>query len=168
MKSEAKNELQTILGDYDEKLAETERAEAAKQAAREAFPARFAELRKEVLEPALKEVADMLNERGHDASVREQDESSSAVGGFKPAAISLRIVPKPFARRSVETNPITIEVTFSANRGEQKVVVSSNNTMTNHAGAMGKRGEYGVDAVTADVVAGHLIQTLSDAFGGKK
>jgi hypothetical protein len=168
MKDEAKSQLKKIVGDYDEKLAEAERVDAARRTALAAFPGRFVTLKKETIWPAIQEIADMLNERGHAASVREQEDSSSAEGGVKSAAISLRIVPKPFAQKATEANAITIEITFSANRSERKVAVSSTNTMINHGGTVGKRGEYEVDAVTAEVVTTHIIQTLSEAFGGPK
>ena len=168
MKDEAKSQLKKIIGDYDERLAETERADQAKRAAQAAFPARFVTLKTEVIQPAVQEIADMLNERGHVASVREQEDSSTAEGGVKSAAISLRVVPKPFAVKAAEANAIAIEITFSANRAERKVVVSSTNTMINHGGTVGKRGAYEVDAVTAEVVTTHVIQTLSEAFGGPK
>jgi hypothetical protein len=168
MKDEAKSQLKKIIGDYDEKLAQVERVDAANRAAHAAFPGRFATLRAETIQPALQEIADLLNERGHAASVREQEDSSSAVGGVKSAAISLRVVPKPFAHKSAENNPVVIEVTFSANRSERKVAVSSTNTMMSHAGTVGKRGEYEIEAVTADVVTSHVIQTLTEAFGGPR
>ena len=166
MKNEAKTQLRKIIADYDEKLAEAERAEAAKRAAHAAFPERFATLRTETIRPAIQEIADLLNERGHKASVHEQEEASSAEGGVKSAAVSLRVVPKPFTHKVSETS--AIEITFSANRSERKVAVSSSNTMMSPGGSVGKRGEYEVDAVTADVVASHAIQTLSEAFGGKR
>jgi len=142
--------------------------EAAKRAADAAFPERFLAYKTGTIRPALQEVADMLNERGHVATVREQEESSSTGGGVKSAAVSLRIVPKAFARRSTEPNPIAVEVTFSANRSERKVTVSSANTMAGHSGSIGKRGEYEIDAVTADVVANHVIETLKEAFAGSR
>jgi hypothetical protein len=168
MKDEAKNQLRRILGDYDEKLAETERADAASRAAHAAFPERFATLRADTIRPALEEIVELLNKRGHDASVREQEESSSAEGGVKSAAVSLRVVPKPFAHKSTEPSPIAIEVAFSANRREQKVAVSSTNTMVNQGGTVGKRAEYEIDGVTADVVASHAIQTLTEALAGTR
>jgi hypothetical protein len=168
VKDEAKNQLKKIIGDYDDKLAEAERVDAANRAAHAAFPGRFVTLKAETIQPAIQEIADILNERGHKASVREQEESSSTEGGVKSAAISLRIVPKPFAQRPAETNPITIEITFSANRTERKVAVSSTNTMLNQGGSVGKRGEYEIDGLTADVVASHIIQTLSEAFRGTR
>jgi hypothetical protein len=165
MRDEAKNQLKQIIGEYDVKLADAERADAAKRAADAAFPERFATFKTKTIRPALEEIVEMLNERGHEASVREQEESSSAAGGVKSAAISLRIVPRPFAHKSTEPNSVNIEITFSANRGERKVSVSSINTITGHGGSVGKRGEYDIDVVTADVVANHVIQTLKEAFG---
>ena len=166
MNDEAKSMLQKIIGEYDIKLTEAERLNAAKRAADAAFPEGFLAFKTATIRPTLQEIADMLNQRGHDASVREQDESSTAGGGVKSAAISLRVVPKPFAHKGAETNPVAIEVMFSANRAERKVTVSSTNTTSNHRGSVGKRGEYVIEAVTPDVVANHVIQTLKDAFGG--
>jgi len=168
MKDEAKKQLTKLIGDYDEKLAETAKVEAATKAAQAAFPTRFLALESETIRPLLQEIADLLKERGHEAAVREQDESSSTAGGVKSAAISLRVVPKPFAGNPVESNPVAIEIAFSANRAERKVTVSSTNTMMNHGGRIGKRGEYELDAVTSDVVANHVIQTLTEAFGGAR
>jgi hypothetical protein len=168
MKNEAKSQLAKIIVDYDEKLSLSERIDAANRAADASFPDRFLTFKVETIRPALEEVAVMLNERGHEASVREQDASSSAVGGVKFAAVSLRIVPKPFAHKSTETSLIAIEIMFSANRSARKVVVSSTNSMIGHGGSVGKRGEYEIDAVTSDLVAEHVIQTLSDAFGGPR
>jgi hypothetical protein len=168
MRDEAKSQLKKIIQDYDMKLAEVERIDAAKRAADAAFPERFVAFKMETIRPALQEIVDMLNERGHAASVREQEESSSTAGGVKSAAISLRVVPKPFAHKSLEPNPTTIEVTFSANRSERKVIVASTNTMIGHGGSVGKRGEYEMDAMTADIVANHVIQTLNEAFGGSQ
>jgi hypothetical protein len=168
MKVEAKSELKKIIGDYDDKLAEAERVGAAKRAEDAAFPERFVSLRTGVIKPTAQEIADMLNERGHSASVREQDESPTIEGRVKHAAVSLHIVPKPFAHKAAEGNASSIEVTFSANRNERKVTVSSTNTMLNHGGTVGKLGEYEIDAVTADIVAQHVIQTLNDAFRGAR
>jgi hypothetical protein len=168
MNTEAKRLLTKIIGDYDEKLAETERVNAAKRAAQASFPGRFVTLKTEIIRPAIQEIVDMLNERGHEASVREQEDSSNAEGGVKSAGVSLRVVPKPFVQKAGESNPIAIEITFSANRAERKVAVSSTNSMINHGGTVGKRGEYEIDAVTADVVTTHVIQTLQEAFGGTR
>jgi hypothetical protein len=165
MKADAKQRLDQILGGYDEKLAETARVEAAKRAAQAAFPERFVTLKTQIIRPCIQEIADVLNERGHEAAVRDQEESSSSAEGVKSAAISLRVVPKPFAHGTRDANPVAIEISFSANRNERKVVVSCTNTMMNHLGRIGKRGEYEVDAVTAEVVAGQVIETLGEAFG---
>jgi len=164
MKSEAKNQLEEILGKYDARLLEEERAVAAMRAAEAAFPARFATLSAETLRPALQELVDLLSAHGHVAMLIEREESSTTVGGFAHAAISLRINPKPFAHKSPETNKTFIEVTFSANRRERKVTVSSTSTTINSSGAVGKRGEYQIEAMSRDTVAEEVIRTLQEAL----
>jgi hypothetical protein len=164
MKSDAKVQLTKILGTYDHKLAEQERTEAAKRAADAAFPSQFASLKSETIRPAIQELVDVLSGHGHEATVREQEESSSTAGGVSYAAISLRVNPKPFAHRAAEMNKSFIEVTFSANRNERKITVSSANTMLTSNGSLGKRGEYDIDAVTAEIVTDHVLQTLKEAL----
>lgn len=168
MKDEAKTQLAKILGDYDAKLTEAERVAQANRAADASFPERFLASTTKVMRPALQEIATMLCDSGHEATVEVQEESSSAVGGVKASAISLRLIPKPFAHKSTETSPTRIEVMFSASRAERKVIVSSTNTMISHGGSVGKRGAYELDAVTAEVVTTHVIQTLGDAFVGSR
>jgi hypothetical protein len=165
MKDDAKKQLSQILGVYEEKLAEAERRAKLERAALESFPARFATLRTETIRPALQEFADVLAASGHEAAVLEQEESSSSVGGVKRAEISLRVTPKPFAHKSTtETKRSFVEVAFSANRSERKITVASTSTLLNSGASLGKRGEYEIDAVTADVVAAHVVQTLAEAL----
>jgi hypothetical protein len=164
MKSEAKNQLEEVLGAYDARHIEEERATAAKRAADAAFPTRFATLRAETLRPAIQEVIDLLIVHGHAATAIEQEESSTTTGGFSHAAITLRISPKSFAHKGPETNKPFIEIMFSANRSERKITVSSTNTTINSNGNVGKRGEYEIDTMTADVVAEQVIRTLQEAL----
>lgn len=168
MKDDAKSQLKKLLATYDERLAEVERVAAAKRAADAAFPARFATLTTETIRPALQEFAVVLNDRGHVAAVREQEESSSTAGGVSLATISLRIVPKGPAPKASETSKSFVEISFMANRTERRITVSSTNTMFTSGGNVGKRGDYEVDAVTADVVVGHVLQTLEEAFAGTR
>jgi hypothetical protein len=169
MKDQAKKQLDAILGAYDAKLAEVARVDEAKRAAQAAFPARFATARTETIRPAIQEFADALNALGHEATANEQEESSSTAGGVTSASVSLKIIPKPHARKPADANKKSfIEITFAANRAERKVVVSSTNTLINSSGSLGKRGEYEVDEVTGDVVAHHVLQALQEAFAGTR
>jgi hypothetical protein len=164
MNSDAKNQLNNILRTYDAKLAEQERLEATKRAADAAFPVRFAALKSETIRPMIQEFVDVLSAHGHEATAREQEESSSTAGGVSYAAISLRIIPKPFARKSTETPRTFIEITFSANRSERRITVSSTNTMMSSSGSVGKRGEYEIEAMTAEVITEHMLQSLQEAL----
>jgi hypothetical protein len=164
MKNEIKNELKAILGKYDGRLLEEERAVAATRAAEEAFPARFATLRTETLRPVMQELVELLGTHGHSATVIEREESSTTVGGFSHAAISLRINPKLLAGKPPEGDKTFIEIAFAANRRERKVTVSSTNTAIHSSGNVGKRGEYLIEVLTADVVAEEVTRTLQEAL----
>ena len=167
MKDDARKQLKRILGAYDERLAETERAEAASRAAKEAFPERFSTLKKETILPALQELAEILNRSGHEARASELEESSTTAGGVSSAAVGLRIIPKSFAQRASDTKRSYIEILFSAYRSDRKIVVSSTNTLISSGGGVGKRGEYEIEALTGDVVVAQVLQTLEEALGGK-
>jgi len=167
MKDEAKKRLKQILGAYDDKLAEIERRDADLRAAKAAFPERFAALKKDILLPVLEELAKELNASGHEATAHEQEESSTTAGGVASAAIWLRVVPKPFVQRKTESKESFIQIAFSANRNERKIVVSSTTTIINAGGTVGKRGEYDIEALTADVVVDHVLQALEKAFAGE-
>ncbi|MEO8877918.1 MAG: hypothetical protein ABI461_20160 [Polyangiaceae bacterium] len=164
MNADAKKQLKHILEAYDARLAETERVEAAQRAAHAAFPERFSVLKTQIILPVLRELSEVLTRSGHESTAREQEESSSTAGGVTSAAVSFRIVPKPFAQRSIDANRSYIDVTFSANRTERKIVVSSTNTIVNSGGSVGKRGAYELDALTADIVVDHVLKALEEAF----
>lgn len=168
MKGEAKIELERMLAEYDDKLTEVARLGAAERAAQTEFPVRFATLRAEVIRPALQELAQMLNSHGHEVTVSETEGSSSKAGGVTLAATSLRVVPKPFAHKTPAKNENFIEVTFVANPAERKITISSTNTMTTFGGSVENRGEFAIEALTSDVVAAVVLQTLRDAFVGTK
>jgi len=164
MKDEAKKQLKQILDAYDARLAETERVEAAHRAAQAAFPEQFTTLKTQTILPVLRELAEVLTRSGHEATEREQEESSSTAGGVTSAAISFRVVPKPFAQRPGDAKRSYIEITFSANRTERKIVVSSTNTVVNSGGSIGKRGAYELGALTPDIVVEHVLKALEEAF----
>jgi hypothetical protein len=164
MKDDAKRQLERILGAYDERLVEADRLDAASRAAKAAFPERFARLRIETILPVLRELADVLNRSGHEATTYEQEESSSTSGGITSAAVSLRVIPKPFAQRPPETKRSFVDITLAANRRDRKIVVSSTNTIINSGGSVGKRGEYEIEMLTADIVVNHVLETLEEAF----
>lgn len=164
MNAEAKKQLKHILETYDARLAETERVDTAQRAAQAAFPEQFTALKTQTILPVLRELAEVLTRSGHESTQREQDESSSTAGGVTSAAISFRVVPRPFAQRPADAKRSYIEITFAANRTERKIVVSSTNTIVNSGGSVGKRGAYQLDALTADIVADHVLKALEEAF----
>ncbi|MGH7440614.1 MAG: hypothetical protein ACRENE_33400, partial [Polyangiaceae bacterium] len=141
-----------------------DRLDTAKRAAEAEFPGRFAALRAQTIRPALQEFVDVLSAHCYESAIGEQDESSTTTGGVSLAAISLHVIPRSSSARTTEASKTFVDVTFSANRNERKVIVSSTNTMMHSNGAIGKRGEYELESLTAEVVAKHVLETLQDAL----
>jgi hypothetical protein len=166
MNDDVKNKLTELLGANDEKLAEAARVDAALCAAAAAFPERYATLRSGTIRPTIQEFADVLNGRGHEVTVRELEESTSSEAGVSSATIALRIVPKAFVDNPASAKKSFLELSFSANRIERKITVSSTNTIINSAGRVGKRAEYEIDAVTPAVVEAHVFHALGEALAG--
>jgi hypothetical protein len=169
MKDETKATLDKLLDDYDVRLAAIESRDAAVRAAQAAFPERFVALKTSTIRPALDEFIAVLKRHDHEGAVRDQDESATTASGVALASIALRIVPRPFASKSTtDAAKSFIEVTFSANRTERKVTVSSTSTILDSGGSRGKRGEYDVDAVTPEVVAMHVLRALEEALADRR
>jgi len=166
MNDDVKNQLSRILGAYDEKLAEVARVDAANRAAAVAFPERYAILRSDTIRPTIQEFADVLNGRGHEVTVRELEESTSSEAGVTSATIALRIIPKAFVHGAAAAKKSFIELSFSANRNERKITVSSTNTIINSAGSVGKRAEYDIDSLTPGVIEAHVLHALGEALAG--
>jgi hypothetical protein len=164
MNEDARAKLNKLLAAYDEKLVLAARIEAAKRAAAVAFPERFATLRSDTIRPTIQEFATVLNDCGHEVTVREFEESTSSEAGVTSATIAVRIVPKALVERIDIAKRSFVELSFSANRNERKILVSSNNTIINSSGSVGKRAEYEIDAVTAGVVEGHVLDALGEAL----
>ncbi len=164
MKDDVKKQLTQILGAYDDKLAETARAEAVSKAAQAAFPERFVALMKDTIRPTFQEFADVMNSHGHQVEVREQEAESAVKGGATYTTISLHIVPKAFVSKSTDASKSFIEISFSAKRAERKIGVSSTNTMQSSGASIGRRGEYEIEAVTPEVVATHVLGALQEGL----
>ena len=171
MKDEAKKQLKRILAVYDERLAETERVEAERRAAKEAFPVRFAALKKDTILPILEEFAEAYSPDKYwltTAKATEQDESSSTAGVTSDRRSGCASFPSCSGRRRRIRRRASSRFRSRPNfLSERKVVVSSTNTLINSGGGVGKRGEYELETLTGDVVVGHVMQTLEEALVGK-
>jgi hypothetical protein len=166
MDQEAKNELDSILTTYRERMVDGQAREAKAKAARAAFVEAFRSVKAERIGPVLEEFAVRLNEAGHHASVVDQQEASDRNGHFNPASIAIRIVPARIGEVApLPSGGTRIEVTFSANEQTMKVLVSSSN---NSNGSIGKRGDYEIADLTKGFVEGHVLRTLREAFAIRK
>lgn len=163
MDKRAKDDLQEILGAYDARVVDGQKREAKLKADRASFAELFRSVKTERISPLLKDFATELNEHGHMANVLDQDEPSHQNGSFLPASIALRITPRPMVKGEAAA-PVAhgpIEVKFSANQNEMKVLVSSSH---NPQGGSGKRGEHELAELTDEFVVSSVLRTIREAF----
>ena len=93
MADHLREELEKLLTQYEEQRRVVLAREEKVKEADAQFIARFAELRRGVIRPAFEVAAAMLAERGHKASIAEQEFSVDPAGRITEAGISLHIVP---------------------------------------------------------------------------
>ena len=87
-----RDELGKLLNEYDERRRAVLEREQKVRDDDARFVARFAELRRGVIRPAFEAAATMLSERGHVASITEQEFSVAEGAKVSEAWIALRIV----------------------------------------------------------------------------
>lgn len=88
-----RNELGKLLDDYDERRRAVLAREQKVRDDDALFVTQFAELRRSVIRPAFEAAATLLAERGHLASITEQEFSVAEGAKVSEAWIALRIVP---------------------------------------------------------------------------
>jgi hypothetical protein len=163
MNTQAKDELKGILAAYGARIVGSQQREAKLKADRASFVELFRGLKTDMIAPILNDFAVQLNEHGHLATVLDQEEPSHRNGSFVPASIALRIVPlamsRPDSISQASNGPV--EVKFSANQNEMKVLVSSSH---NAQGGSGKRGEYPLADLTEEFVVRSVLRTIHEAF----
>jgi hypothetical protein len=124
MKSQDKDQITDMLKQYDDARAKSEREENAAAAARDAFPARFNDLARNVVRPALEEVRQRIIESGHDADIEFVEEPARQdrhthgsvtlyfiAKGWTPAADRRRVPKIAF---TADQWPPEINVTYDA------------------------------------------------------
>jgi hypothetical protein len=88
-----RDELAKLLDDYDERRRAVLAREQKVRDDDALFLAQFVELRRSVIRPAFEAAATLLAERGHLASITEQEFSVAEGSKVSEAWIALRIVP---------------------------------------------------------------------------
>ena len=154
--------LARLLDDYDaRRRGDREREQKAKDEEAH-FLADFAELRRSVIRPVFEAAGAMLEERGHRASIMEQE--FSAAGRITEAGITLRIVPSGTHAPLQGTKAPLHEDQRSlsiATRHYNKTVWINSGESAGSGGLAGAKGAYGLDKMTKQLVEDEVIRFVA-------
>ena len=154
--------LTKLLDDYDtRRLGEQAREQKAKDD-ETSFLVDFAELRRDVIRPVFEAVAAMLEERGHRASIVEQEFAGGNAGRISEAGITLRVVPSGTKAPLHEDQR---SLSFTTRHYNKTVWVNSGES-AGSGGLAGAKGAYALERVTKQLVEDELVAFLGRVVAG--
>ena len=154
--------LTKLLDDYDaRRLGEQKREQKAKDD-EAGFLVDFAELRRDVIRPVFEAVAAMLEERGHRASIVEQEFVAGSAGRIGEAGITLRVVPSGTKAPLHEDQR---SLSFTTRHYNKTVWVNSGES-AGSGGIAGSKGAYALERVTKQLVEDELVAFVGRVVAG--
>ena len=154
--------LTQLLDGYDaRRLGEQAREQKAKDDEAQ-FLVDFAELRRKVIRPVFETAAALLEERGHRASIVEQEFVAGSAGRISEAGITLRVVPLGTKAPLHEDQR---SLSFTTRHYNKTVWVNSGES-AGSGGLAGSKGAYALERVTKQLVEDELIAFVGRVVAG--
>jgi hypothetical protein len=161
VKEETKNRLANVLNRYDEEQSGAKKQAQETQTAQEELLQSFGQLRTEVIRPIMEDIGTVLQTRGHDYKIVEEDVSTDAPGTQQDVMISMYIFPShagaPSTTRELLHFP---RISFRSDPYWRRIIVQTSNVTLTYGGLSGGRGEYSISQVTSEFVEKELVQIV--------
>lgn len=154
-----RDELGKLLDDYDARRRAVLAREQKVKDDDALFLTQFAELRRSVIRPAFEAAATLLAERGHLASITEQEFSVAEGSKVSEAWIALRIVPAG----TTEANARSLSI---STRHYNKTVWINSGEAHRSGGIAGPAGAFALDKVTKQLVEEEVIAFVARIVAG--
>ena len=151
---------------YEKKLKEHEKIRVSVRSEEEAFLDEFKRLRADVIRPAMEEIGNQLEARGHEVAISEREESTDSRGRTEDAKITMSFFPSD-VERSVFRPDCTPSISFLTIGYKRKIRIHASNIMPNRGGSGGPRGEFDTAEITGDFVEAQVLKLLKEIFGEK-
>jgi hypothetical protein len=148
-----RDELVKLLDQYDERRRTVLAREQQLRDADALYLAQFAELRRGVIRPAFEAAASLLAERGHLASITEQEFAVAEGGSATEALIALRIVAA--GTREADARSLAI----STRHYNKTVWINAGKPLE------GAKGSYALDKVDRQRVEEELVRFVAGVVG---
>jgi hypothetical protein len=158
MNAEDKARLDAIMSSFEQKLAKSKDARSQRQSEEDAGYAEFKRVQRDVIRPAMEDMANELKARGHDSQISEVGDERSqrdvritmtfTIGGVSATAFS----PEN-----------TVSVSFSRT-GSTTVTIQATTPIKNRSDLAGQRGNYAASDITTDIVQKKILEVLQEVF----
>jgi hypothetical protein len=153
MSERIRDELGKLLDGYDARRSADQAREQKAKDEEARFLRDFAELRAKVIRPVFEAAGALLEERGHRASIAEQEFTPGGAGGINEAGIVMRVVPMG-TKAPLHEDQRSLAV---ATRHYNKTVWINSGEAPGAGGLAGVRGAFTLDKVTKQLIEDEVI-----------
>ena len=162
MKNDIKSKLETLLDNYEKKQLEEEIKQEQIQTAKEIFLENFKELMENVIRPAMEDIGEILEQKGHQYNIAEQEYSIDRKGFIKEAHIEFNVFPTGKTEKfRFDNHP---SVSFATDTGSLIVEAHGSYVMPEVRGEKYHLGTYELSEISGDLVEKEILDILIKAF----
>jgi len=158
MKEANESQLQTLMQNFEEKLAKSRGARDRQQSEEDAFYLEFKRVRTEVIRPAMDDIGNQLKAKGHTVEIAEVGDERSK----RDSKITLRVaiggVPS-----SAYIPENTALVSF-CHTGHTTVSIQASTPSQHKSDFSGSRGIHALAEITTDLVEQKILEVLEEVF----
>lgn len=158
MKAANESQLQTLMQNFEDKLAKSRDAKDRQQSEAEAFYQEFKRVRTEVIRPSMDDIGAQLKAKGHTVDIAEVGDERSK----RDAKITLRV-----AIGGVPSSAYVAENSASVSfchAGHTTVSIQASTPSQNKSEFAGSRGNYALAEITTELVEAKVLEVLEEMF----
>lgn len=162
MKKENKSHLESIMNNFEQKMAKSKDAKEQRQSEEDTFYMEFKRVRTEVIRPAMEDIGNQLKARGHNSQITDVGDERSKRDAKIIMSITIGGVPS-----STYTPENTVSVSFS-HTGHTTISIHASTPMQSRRGFAEQRGNYAASEITTDLVEEKILEVLEEVFSPRE
>jgi hypothetical protein len=159
MKKENESHLETIMNQFEQKLAKSKDAKKQRQSEEDVFYMEFKRVRTEVIRPAMEDIGNQLKARGHTSEISEVGDERRKRDAKITMSITIGGVPT-----SASTPENTVSVSFSHTGHTTISILHASTPMQIGKEFAGRGGNYAASEITTDLVEKTILKVLEEVF----
>ena len=158
MKEANDSQLQTLMQNFEQRLAKSRDAKDRQQSEEDAFYLEFKRVRTEIIRPAMDDIGNQLKAKGHTVEIAEVGDERSK----RDSKITLRVAigGMPSSAYIPEN---TAMVSF-CHTGHTSVSIQASTPSQHKSEFSGSRGIHALAEITTDLVERKILEVLEEVF----